>query len=153
MCQKIRKFCGHHIWKLPWEVSAEIRYAAAPTLNRAVSLEASIPSAGTSGGRRRISSVFPRSASPSPDRLFLKHGSRILRQPSNSVCGFSMKEQERLCAEVSPIRKDVSNVPKFGTFGMFGTFEMSFQSLQNVPNSKKTFQTSQTLGRLKRLFL
>ena len=31
--------------------------------------------------------------------------------------------------EVSPIRKDVSNVPKFGTFGMFGTFEMSFQSV------------------------
>ena len=29
-------------------------------------------------------------------------------------------------SEVSPIRKDVSNVPKFGTFG---TFEMSFQSV------------------------
>ena len=28
--------------------------------------------------------------------------------------------------KVSPIRKDVSNVPKFGTFG---TFEMSFQSV------------------------
>ena len=32
-------------------------------------------------------------------------------------------------SEVSPIRKDFSNVPKFGTFGTFGMFEMSFQSV------------------------
>ena len=52
--------------------------------------------------------------------------------------------------EVSPIRKDISNVPKFGTF------QTSFQSLGRFTHSEKTFQTSQTsqtLGRLKRLFL
>ena len=32
------------------------------------------------------------------DLLFLKHGSRILRQSSNPACGFSMTEQVRLCA-------------------------------------------------------
>ena len=30
--------------------------------------------------------------------FFLKHDSRIIRQSSNTVCGFSMKEQVRLCA-------------------------------------------------------
>ena len=32
------------------------------------------------------------------DILFLKHGSSILIQSSNPVCGFSMLEQVRLCA-------------------------------------------------------
>ena len=32
------------------------------------------------------------------DLLFLKHDSRILRQSSNPVCGYSMMEQVRLCA-------------------------------------------------------
>ena len=32
------------------------------------------------------------------DVLFLKHESRILRQSSNTVCGFSMMGQLRLCA-------------------------------------------------------
>ena len=32
------------------------------------------------------------------DILFLKHDSSTLRQSSNSVCGFPMMEQVRLCA-------------------------------------------------------
>ena len=32
------------------------------------------------------------------DILFLKHGCSILRQSSDPVCGFSMREQVRLCA-------------------------------------------------------
>ena len=35
---------------------------------------------------------------PEPDILFLKHNSRILKQSSNPVCGFSMMKQVRLCA-------------------------------------------------------
>ena len=35
---------------------------------------------------------------PCPDILVLKHGSSILRQSSNPVCGFSMMEQVTLCA-------------------------------------------------------
>ena len=33
-----------------------------------------------------------------PDILFLKHSSRISRQSSSPVCGFSMMKQVRLCA-------------------------------------------------------
>ena len=33
-----------------------------------------------------------------PEFLALKHESRILRDSSNPVCGFSMMEQARLCA-------------------------------------------------------
>ena len=32
------------------------------------------------------------------DILFLKHDSRILRQSSKTVCGFSRMEHDRLCA-------------------------------------------------------
>ena len=35
---------------------------------------------------------------PSPDNLFLKRDSSTLRKSSNPVCGFSMREQVRLCA-------------------------------------------------------
>ena len=58
-----------------------------------------------------------------------------------------------MSTEVSPIRKDVSNVPKFGTFGMFGMFEMSFQSLRDLPNSKKDVSNVPNFGTFEASFL
>ena len=51
---------------------------------------------------------------------------------------FWKEEIQRDPSEVSPVRKDVSNVPKFGTF------QTSFQSLGRFTHSEKTFQMSQT---------
>ena len=63
-------------------------------------------SAGTDAGALRDPEVFGPAddfvvallVQPEADILFLRHASRILRQSSEPVCGFSTTGQVRLCA-------------------------------------------------------
>ena len=53
----------------------------------------------TNTSQKRLKLVLQHSASASKaDILFLKHDSSIIRQSSNSICGFSTMEQVRLMA-------------------------------------------------------